>query len=167
MERAVQIDEAASPISRAILLAPLVFILHVIEEAPGFVEWANAHVEPDITTGTFWSVNTTGLIVTLVVVGMIKISPSPLAHILAIGWLSFLMPANAIIHIVGSVIDEGYAPGVVTAIVLYIPYYFFLMMKIKRSGRVDLSWMIGAAGLGSIPMLVHGYRILFFGSRLF
>jgi hypothetical protein len=40
-------------------------------------------------------------------------------------------------------------------------------MKIKRSGRVDLSWMLGAVVAGAMPMLVHGYRILFLGSRLF
>lgn len=167
MESAIQIDEASSPVSRAILLAPLIFFCHVIEEAPGFVEWANAHIEPDITAATFWSVNAAGLIITLVVVGMIKLSPSVSSHLVAIAWLSFLMAANAILHIGGSVIDGGYAPGVVTATVLYIPYYLYLLRKIKKSGRVDISWMIAAAVFGSIPMLVHGYRILFLGSRLF
>ncbi len=167
MESTIQIDEASSPVSRAILLAPLFLICHVIEEAPGFVQWINAHIEPDITTETFLMVNMTGLIITLVIVGIIKMSPSVSSHIVAIAWLSFLMPANALIHIGGCVIDRSYAPGVVTAIVLYIPYYFFLLMKIKRNGMVDLSWMIGAVAAGATPMLIHGYRILFLGSRLF
>jgi len=167
MEKAIQIDEASSPVSRAIFLAPLFLICHVLEEAPSFVQWVNAHIEPDITTETFLAVNLTGLIITLVIVGMIKMSPSVSSHILAIAWLSFLMPANALIHIAGSVIDRSYAPGVVTAIVFYIPYYFYLLMKIKRSRKVDLSRMIGAAVAGATPMLIHGYRILFLGSRLF
>jgi hypothetical protein len=31
-------------ISRMLLLAPLIFIAHFLEEAPRFVEWFNAHV---------------------------------------------------------------------------------------------------------------------------
>jgi hypothetical protein len=31
------------PAAKLILLAPVIFILHVIEEAPGLVAWFNAH----------------------------------------------------------------------------------------------------------------------------
>jgi len=31
--------------AKAFLLAPLIFVCHVIEEAPGFVAWFNAHDE--------------------------------------------------------------------------------------------------------------------------
>jgi hypothetical protein len=36
--------------ARLLLLAPLVFVLHVGEEAPGFVAWFNRLVDPDIST---------------------------------------------------------------------------------------------------------------------
>ena len=38
-------DEANyKPAARLILLAPIIFVLHVIEEAPGFVAWFNTHM---------------------------------------------------------------------------------------------------------------------------
>jgi hypothetical protein len=38
------------------LLAPIIFVIHVIEEAPTFVSWFNSLVEPDITVVDYGSV---------------------------------------------------------------------------------------------------------------
>jgi hypothetical protein len=77
------------------------------------------------------------------------------------------MLANAILHIGGSLVDGGYVPGLATAALLYLPYYFWLATKIVKTGQVKFSVFMVAAVLGSIPMLIHGYRILFLGDRLF
>lgn len=37
-------ETPAKPAAKLILLAPVIFILHVTEEGPGFVAWFNAHV---------------------------------------------------------------------------------------------------------------------------
>ena len=160
-------DIDKNKISRAFVLAPFIFTLHFLEEAPGFVKWFNAHVHPGITSESFWVVNLVGLVITSIVVGIGTMAPSSPSYLLAAAWLSLLMPANALIHIIGSVIDRSYVPGVITAIALYLPYYFWLMAKIKKSGWVSSSSLIVAAVIGATPMLVHGYRILFLGSRLF
>lgn len=160
-------DIDQNKIARALVLAPFIFIIHFLEEAPGFVKWFNAHVNPGIVSENFWTVNLAGLIITSIVVGIGTMAPSSPSYLLAAAWLSLLMPANALIHIIGSVIDKHYVPGVITAIALYLPYYFWLMAKIKKSGRVSSSSLIVAAAIGAMPMLIHGYRILFLGSRLF
>jgi len=36
------------PAAKPILLAPFIFVCHVIEEAPGFMAWFNAHVRSSI-----------------------------------------------------------------------------------------------------------------------
>jgi hypothetical protein len=92
---------------------------------------------------------------------------SPFSLSLAIAWLSFLMLAKALFHIIASFVDGSYAPGLVTAALFYLPYYFWLATKILKSGRVKVSVLIGAALLGALPMVIHGYRILFVRSRLF
>jgi hypothetical protein len=46
---------------------PLVFAVHVAEEAPGFVAWFNALVTPGITRRSFLSVNATAFLITLAV----------------------------------------------------------------------------------------------------
>ena len=77
------------------------------------------------------------------------------------------MFANAIFHIAGGLVDRQYVPGLVTAVLLYIPYYLWLFVKAVKSERVNSSVLFVASVLGSIPMLIHGYLIVVRGSRLF
>lgn len=150
-----------------LLLAPVIFICHFLEEAPGFVEWFNSHVTRGITPELFWRVNIYGLVITLIVVGIEWLSRSASSLTLVIAWLGFLMLANAILHVAGALVDRQYVPGVVTAVLLYIPYYSWLFVKAMKNERVHPAVLFVALVLGSIPMLIHGYLIVFRGSRLF
>src|SRR5215210_6839119 len=150
-------------VSRALLLAPFIFIGHFLEESPGFVEWFNAHVTRGITSTLFWKVNISALVITVIVVGIEWFSRSAFSLSLAIAWLSFLMLANALFHVVGGVVDKQYVPGLATAILLYIPYYSWLFIRAVKSKRVKVLRLVAAAVLGSLPMLAHGYLILFRG----
>ncbi len=154
-------------VQRALLAAPVIFICHVMEEAPSFVSWANAHIEPDITAQMFWSVNLSGLIITIVAVGITWLQPSPSSFLLAAAWLSFLMLANAALHITATLMFQSYAPGVVTAALLYIPYFVWVIKKMLRAHAVKRAPLLSATLLGACPMLLHGYLIVFEGSRLF
>ena len=160
-------DRLVNYFSRAHLLAPFIFVCHFLEESPGFVEWFNSHVGRGITSGLFWQVNISALVITLIVVGFEWFSRSAFSLTLAIVWLSFLMLANAIFHVVGGLVDGQYGPGLATAILLYLPYYPWAFIKAVNSKRVKITGLVVAAVLGSLPMLIHGYPILFRGSRLF
>ena len=87
--------------------------------------------------------------------------------ILALTWLGFLMLANALFHIAGSLVDGRYVPGLLTAILLYLPYYLWLSVMAVKSRRVKFTAASACALLGALPMFAHGYLILFRGSRLF
>ena len=160
-------DRRANHISRALLLAPFIFVCHFLEESPRFVEWFNSHVVGGITAELFWKVNISALVITLIVVGIEWLSRSGLSLTLAMAWLSFLMLANALFHVAGGLVERQYVPGLVTAVLLYFPYYVWLCVEILKSKRVNTAVLLLASGLGSIPMLVHGYLILFRGARLF
>jgi hypothetical protein len=84
-----------------IALAPVIFTFHFLEESPGFVSWFNAHVSRGITSGLFWNVNISTLVITLVVVVIELVEPSFISASLIVLWFSFLMLANAIFHITG------------------------------------------------------------------
>jgi hypothetical protein len=150
-----------------ILLAPLIFVCHFLEESPTFVSWFNAHVARGITEGLFWRVNLTALVITLIVVAIEWSSRSDASLILVVGWFGFLMFANAIFHIVGALVDRSYMPGLVTAVFLYLPYYLWLFVRGVKSKRAGVGVLIVAAAIAAIPMLIHGYLIVFRGSRLF
>jgi uncharacterized membrane protein HdeD (DUF308 family) len=150
-----------------ILFAPLIFVSHFLEESSGFVIWFNSHVDRGITPGLFWRVNITALVITLIVVAFEWFSRSASSLTLAVAWLGFLMLANGIFHVVGAFVDRSYVPGLATAALLYLPYYSWLFVKGVKSKRVGVLVLILAAVIGAIPMLAHGYLILFRGSRLF
>jgi hypothetical protein len=155
------------PVQRALLAAPVIFICHVAEEAPGFVAWANAHVEPDITPQMFWSVNLSGLVMTLLAIGAARLQPSPASFLLVAGWLSFLMLANAALHLTATIMFQSYVPGVITALLLYLPYCFWVINKMLHAQSVRRAPMLTAVIIGAILMLLHGYLIVFEGRRLF
>jgi len=150
-----------------VLLAPFIFVCHFLEESPTFVPWFNSHVAHGITTGLFWRVNLSALVITLIVVAIEWSARSGLSLILVVAWLGFLMFANAIFHVIGAFVDHGYVPGVVTATVLYLPYFSWLFVRGVKSKLVSAVGLIAAAVVGAIPMIAHGYLILFRGSRLF
>ncbi|MGQ0429384.1 MAG: HXXEE domain-containing protein [Gammaproteobacteria bacterium] len=152
---------------RLALALPLVFALHVAEEAPTFVAWFNAHVEPDIAAQTFWSVNGFGLVITIAMAALAAASSERGAALVATAWVGFLMLANGLFHVVATIADGAYAPGVVTAVLLYLPMSALWFAVVAREQTLPLSVVTFVALVGGMPMFVHGYRIVFEGSRLF
>jgi len=161
------VQQSFDRLSRGLLFAPLVFIAHFLEESPGFVPWFNAHVTRGITADLFWTVNATALLITGLVILVFRATRSAAAVALVVGWLSFLMLTNAVFHITGAIVDRGYVPGLVTAILLYLPYCGWVAGQIVHTRRLAPGGLAAAAVFGAIPMAVHGYRILFLGTRLF
>lgn len=160
-------EQSRDRFSRGLLFAPFVFVAHFLEESPGFVPWFNAHVTRGITADLFWTVNATALLITIVVGLGYWTTKSTAAAVLVVAWLSFLMLTNAVFHITGAIVDRGYVPGLGTAIFLYLPYCGWVARQVVRNRRVAPGLLAAAAVLGAIPMAVHGYRILFLGTRLF
>jgi hypothetical protein len=152
---------------KLVLLAPLIFILHVLEEAPGFVEWFNSLVPRGISQDVFLTVNAIALTVTVAIALLVAASPDPVSGLLLAAWVGFLMLANGVLHLVGTIAHARYGPGVVTGTLLYLPYGVLLLRKIVRDLDLSPGVVFGAAALGGAPMLVHGYLIVFRASRLF
>ena len=68
-----------------------------------------------------------------------------------------LLLINGLIHIVGCIREKGYAPGVVTGVVLYIPLSVYAYCHFVTSGELTLNRVIltGALGLSyqAVPMV--------------
>ena len=156
-----------SRLSLLAALAPPIFVVHFLEEGHRFVPWFNAHVARGITPGLFWTVNLTGLVVTSLLALSVWAAPSTGTGVMTFGWLSFLFAANALFHVAGAAMDGAYMPGVVTAIALYLPFYAVFGRELRRAERVRRSTLALVGSLCAVPMLVHGYLIVFRGSRLF
>jgi hypothetical protein len=148
-------------------LAPVIFVAHFLEEGPRFVPWFNAHVTEGITQDLFWTVNATALLITVGVSLAFWTAKSAATAILVAAWLSFLMFTNAVFHITGAVVDRGYVPGLATALLVYLPYTMWVGRELVRTGLIAPPVLAAVTVLAAIPMAVHGYRILFLGTRLF
>lgn len=157
----------SAPLHLLLLAAPLIFAAHVAEEAPGFVTWVNSHIDRDITQEMFWTVNLTVLLITLGVVLFEWLSRSKASALVALAWLGLIMAGNAVLHAGGAIVYRGYAPGVITALLLYVPFSAVAIASALRTRRLSAAAASAAMVLGALPMLAHGYMILAFGTRLF
>jgi uncharacterized membrane protein YoaK (UPF0700 family) len=129
------VQQSFDRLSRGLLFAPLVLVAHFLEESSGFVPWFNAHVTRDITADLFWTVNAIALLITVLVTLVFWASRSPAAAPFIVGWLSFVMLTNAFLHIMGAIVDRGYVPGLVTAILLYLPYCGCVAGQVARTAE--------------------------------
>lgn len=149
------------------LLAPIVFVIHVVEEAPTFVPWFNSIVEPDISESRFLAVNAIAFIITVALGGALAATRERAIAVVNLAWLGFLMFANALLHLTATAVHHRYSPGAVTSLCLYLPYFALLFAVVLRRLRVSWGVALLATALGSLPMAAHAYLIVFRGSRLF
>jgi uncharacterized membrane protein HdeD (DUF308 family) len=155
------------PRLRSLTLAlPVVFALHVVEEAPRFVSWFNSHVTPGITQPQFLAVNGCALGITLAVVSLLLIAPNPVSGVMAVAWIALLMLANGAFHLIATIVHREYSPGVMTGTLIYLPMAVTFMRAVSRELHVPASVIAASALLGCLPMVAHGYLIVFRGSRL-
>ena len=152
---------------KLVLIAPLVLVIHVAEEAPQFVSWFNSLVARGISQRLFLTVNATALLVTILLALLVASAPSAPTGLCLSAWIGFLMLANGLFHIVGTLVYGRYCPGVITGTLLYLPYGLVLLRALSRELNLRPVAVAFAALLGAVPMLVHGYLIVFRGQRLF
>jgi len=149
------------------LALPAVFVLHVAEEAPLFVSWFNARVTPQITQGSFITINGVAFLITICIASLLSVSRGSLEGLLGAAWVGFLMLANGLFHLIATVADGSYCPGVITGTLLYLPFSTVFITGVAREIRMSALLVAAAAVAGGVPMAIHGYLIVFRGSRLF
>lgn len=138
----------------AIFLLCLVYGVHMIEEFTlGFVEWANRYFG-----GFDWTQNLIGnsAYLLLLSAACYLYYRNPSGHL----WLGMAgamwVLANSFIHISASVLGGEYSPGVVTAIVLYIPSGLYFLFLWGRRGLLSwknlaLSFLVGGVLIMLLP----------------
>ena len=156
------------PPQKAIQFAPIIFLIHFyLEEAPNFVDWLYKITNFWATQELFFKVNFTCLFITMLVALMVSFYCNRATVVLAILWLSFLMFSNAIFHLTSTVVYNMYSPGSITSAILYLPYFiWFIWLSIKYS-KIKISVVIISIILGSIPMFLMTYPIVFEGRHPF
>ena len=149
-----------------ILLAPLIYMAHILEEAPGYIAWLNSVVDHGVPDqGHFFAGNLPSITITalIAVIAALRLNRSALLVMLA--WLSYFMFANAIFHLVATVVLRRYSPGTITAAVLYLPYFTWFVLYLRKRFP---AWAIAAIALiFGMPMFIQAYMIVFRGTRFY
>jgi Protein of unknown function with HXXEE motif len=149
-----------------ILLAPLIYMAHILEEAPGYMRWVNRIVDhPFPDQGHFFAGNLPSIAITAAIAILAAATLNRAALMVMLAWLSYFMFANAIFHIVATVALRGYSPGTVTAAALYLPYFGWFASYLRT--RVPAWAIASVALLFGMPMFIQAYMIIFRGTRFY
>jgi hypothetical protein len=147
---------AANP-SAILLLAPVLFWAHIMEEAPGFMRWYNSVVTPPGSEAGFVGANIQPLIITILLAAAAAWIRRKEPAFLLLVWLSYFMFANAIFHITATLALRRYCPGLITALTLYLPYYFWFTryLRTRLSMHPATISIVSALAIGVVYMQWH------------
>lgn len=152
---------------RLVIALPIIYVLHVAEEAPGFNQWFNAHVEPDASMRLYLVANAVVFLITTVVAILLAVARDRISAVVALAWIGHVMLAHAVYHVAAVAVDRAYVPGIVTALLLYLPASIALIRAVAAERRMSVAAAASIALAGGIPMYVHTWLVMFEGSRLF
>lgn len=139
---------------RAVLLLPVALFVHVVEEwFGGFPEWTIHIMGDPIAPERFLLING---------IGLVLFSGCALTAVRdrEAAWLGVVMAGllglNALLHVGGSLIYGGYAPGVVTGVVLYVPLSGLVLWQSRGQmpERVFAGSVLGGVGLHALVTLL-------------
>ncbi len=155
---------------KVILLAPLLYTFHFVEEYGTVVSWVNSVLKQgSVDQSLFIGINIAGLSNTLLITVMFNKSriDSTVPAFLALAWLSFLMFGHPLLHIVASAMLDTYSPGVITSIFLYLPFFIWFAWAVMNRYKISSLHFVLTVLCGSLPMFIHGYFLIFRNTHLF
>ena len=72
----------------------------------------------------------------------------------------YLMLINAIVHVVGAVRSRGYNPGLVTAVVLFLPFGGYALWRLQISGAATATDHIAGLAIGiAVHAIIVAYAL--------
>lgn len=150
-------------------LVPIFFTLHNLEEAPFMEGWAKGlplRIHPVVTTRQF-----TCAVIFLTLAGFlvtywgVEHMHNTTGYLLVFGIQAILF-FNAFIPHIGSAIRfRMYSPGVVTAVVITIPFSLYLFHRALRENILHWTQLWILLGIAPFAMVLFAYVSLQIGKR--
>ncbi len=122
----------------AVWLFPFVFTLHVLEELPQFTTWAQRHASTASTRIDYIKIHLAGIVTAFIAAAVIWYFPK--RTVLFIFFTFVFSPAifyNTLFHAGATAYFGVYCPGLLTALVLYVPLYCFVSTLAFREGLLS------------------------------
>lgn len=142
------------------LLPYLVYVLHTLEELPGFAGWASEHFGPE-TTGAFAAYHIPLMLVVLLVSWRAVLAGRHGGWVVMAAAFQWQFAVNALFHLTAWTALGGYAPGAVTGAVVSIPATVYFFVWIRRQNRATRAELALAVVIGTvIAALAIGFLFL-------
>lgn len=137
------------------VLALIFAVAHVAEEYfCGWVAWANLYIKGvTITQFVFWN----ALFIALCIIGIVFQNELVRLSIVT------LLLINVFVHLIPSIFKRQYSPGLISALILYLPlgiftYFVVLNTKLISITNIEISGAL-AAGFMGMPFLYQMIRL--------
>ena len=122
----------------AVWLFPAAFLLHVFEEWPRFTNWAKRYASDLFTQRDYDTIHLAGIIASFAFAAIVWRFPD---RVVVFVFFAFVFAPglffNTLFHAGATLITREYCPGVVTALTLYLPVFFFVSRLAWRENLLD------------------------------
>ncbi|HEX9425883.1 MAG TPA: HXXEE domain-containing protein [Pyrinomonadaceae bacterium] len=120
---------------QAVWLFPIVYTLHVLEELPQFTNWVRRYANPAFSMREYLVIHVSGIVVALLAPLVLRFFRGRAASFV---FLTFIFtPAvcfNILFHVGATAAFGVYSPGLLTALTLYPPLFYFVTRLAFREG---------------------------------
>jgi hypothetical protein len=123
---------------QAVWLFPLAFTLHVLEEVRQFTAWASRYASPQFTFQGYLKIHIAGIIIAFVAAAVIWFFPNK--AVVFIFFTFIFTPGilyNTLFHFGATAWFGAYCPGLLTALILYLPLYYTVSTLAYREGLLS------------------------------
>jgi hypothetical protein len=152
---------------RLLWLVPIFFAIHNLEEAPGMERWSKRlplKVHPTVTTRQFViAVTFLTLAGFLLTYFALEFMESPSSYLLILGIQAILLFNAFIPHIGTTIRFRMYSPGVITAVVITLPFSFYLFRRAFAENILTTNQFWILMGIAPFAMVIFAYLSLQIG----
>ncbi|WUH98321.1 HXXEE domain-containing protein [Spirillospora sp. NBC_00431] len=148
------------PSTLLFLLPFVVYVLHTLEELPGFAAWSSEHFGPE-TTGTFAAYHIPLMLLVMLCSWRAAHAGRHGAWVVLSTAFQWQFGVNALFHLTSWIVLDDYSPGAVTGAVVSLPATAYYLSWVRRQERVTTRELGLALVIGTmIAALAIGFLFL-------
>ena len=119
---------------QAIWLAPVAYAVHILEESQQFAVWVNTNFAQGFTTAQFVKNNLIMMSALIALSLLVTLHPRRWTALLHFLQISAVMFHNALFHMATTAYLGIYSPGLLSAMLLYLPVFYYITKRGYREG---------------------------------
>ena len=158
------------PFDRLLWLVPIILTIHNIEEAPFMEGWSKRlplKVHPTVSTRQFVIAVTfltvAGFLVTYLGIGYLA---NQTGYLMVLGIQAILLFNVFVPHLATTIRFRMYSPGVITAILITLPFSYYLFQRALHENIIDWNQFWILLGIAPFAMVIFALISLQIGKVL-